>query len=154
MKSLKLLAEGQEKKSYRSRSTSASSQDSISSGSYTGSSSDEDGTTPRERIQKNSKGFNEFCVRRIEQASYGRREIEIAEQEMPGIMALRKKASDDKPLNGAKIVGCTHVNAQTAVLIETLVALGAQVRWAACNIYSTQNEVAAALAENTISVFA
>ena len=66
---------------------------------------------------------------------------------MPGIMALRKKASDDKPLNGAKIVGCTHVNAQTAVLVETLVALGAQVRWAACNIYSTQNEVAAALAE-------
>ena len=73
---------------------------------------------------------------------------------MPGIMALRKKASDDKPLNGAKIVGCTHVNAQTAVLVETLVALGAQVRWAACNIYSTQNEVAAALAENMISVFA
>jgi len=150
----KIVGRGARKKSYRSRSTSASSQDSISSGSYTGSSSDEDETTPRERIQKNSKGFNEFCVRRIEQASYGRREIEIAEQEMPGIMALRKKASDDKPLNGAKIVGCTHVNAQTAVLIETLVALGAQVRWAACNIYSTQNEVAAALAENMISVFA
>ena len=141
------------KKSYRSRSTSASSQDSISSGSYSGSSSEDD-TTPREKIQKNSKGFSEFCVKRIEQASYGRREIEIAEQEMPGIMALRKKASDDKPLNGAKIVGCTHVNAQTAVLVETLVALGAQVRWAACNIYSTQNEVAAALAENMISVFA
>jgi len=150
----KIVGRGSRKKSYRSRSTSASSQDSFSSGSYTGSSSDEDETTPRERIQKNSKGFNEFCVRRIEQASYGRREIEIAEQEMPGIMALRKKASDDKPLTGAKIVGCTHVNAQTAVLIETLVALGAQVRWAACNIYSTQNEVAAALAENMISVFA
>merc|ERR1711884_315935 len=141
------------KKKYRSRSTSASSQDSLSSGSYSGSSSDEEGS-PREKIQSNSKGNSDFCVRRVAQASYGRREIEIAEQEMPGIMALRKKASDDKPLNGAKIVGCTHINAQTAVLIETLVALGAQVRWAACNIYSSQNEVAAALAENTISVFA
>lgn len=58
--------------------------------------------------------------------------------EMPGIMALRKRASDDKPLKNAKIVGCTHINAQTAVLIETLVELGASVRWAACNIYSTQ----------------
>lgn len=57
---------------------------------------------------------------------------------MPGIMALRKRASDDKPLKSAKIVGCTHINAQTAVLIETLVELGASVRWAACNIYSTQ----------------
>ena len=66
---------------------------------------------------------------------------------MPGIMALRHKAKEDKPLKGAKIVACTHINAQTAVLVETLVTLGAQVRWAACNIYSTQNEVAAALAE-------
>jgi len=145
---------GGSKKRYRSRSTSVSSQGSFSSGSYSGSSSEEDDVSPRENIQKNSKGFSDFCVRRVAQASYGRREIEIAEQEMPGIMALRKKASDDKPLNGAKIVGCTHINAQTAVLIETLVALGAQVRWAACNIYSSQNEVAAALAENTISVFA
>merc|ERR1711992_466072 len=145
---------GSSKKRYRSRSTSASSQDSFSSGSYSGSSSEEDGESPRERIQKNSKGFSEFCVKRIEQHTYGRREIEIAEQEMPGIMALRNKAKDDKPLTGAKIVGCTHINAQTAVLVETLVALGAKVRWAACNIYSTQNEVAAALAENMISVFA
>jgi len=135
------------KKKYRSRSTSASSQDSLSSGSYTGSSSDEDGVSPREKIQKNSKGESDFCVRKIEQHTYGRREIEIAEQEMPGIMALRNKAKEDKPLTGARIVGCTHINAQTAVLIETLVALGAQCRWAACNIYSTQNEVAAALAE-------
>jgi len=143
------------KKKYRSRSTSASSQDSFSSGSYSGSSSDEDDVSPREKIQTASKGnFKDFCVRRIEQASYGRREIEIAEQEMPGIMALRNKAKDDKPLSGAKIVGCTHINAQTAVLIETLTALGAQVRWSACNIYSTQNEVAAALAENGIPVFA
>lgn len=141
-------------KSNRSRSTSVSSQGSFSSGSYSGSSSEEDDVSPRENIQKNSKGFSDFCVRRIAQASYGRREIEIAEQEMPGIMALRKKASDDKPLSGAKIVGCTHINAQTAVLVETLVALGAHVRWAACNIYSSQNEVASALAENNISVFA
>lgn len=143
------------KKKYRSRSTSASSQDSLSSGSYSGGSSDEeDAVSPREKIQKNSSGFSNFCVRKIEQHSYGRREIEIAEQEMPGIMALRKKAKDDKPLRGAKIVGCTHINAQTAVLIETLIALGAQVHWAACNIYSTQNEVAAALAEAGIPVFA
>merc|ERR1711953_1423865 len=141
------------KKKYRSRSTSASSQDSLSSGSYSGSSSDEEGS-PREKIQVNSKGTSDFCVRKIEQHTYGRREIEIAEQEMPGIIALRNKAKDDKPLTGARIVGCTHINAQTAVLIETLVAMGAQVRWAACNIYSTQNEVAAALAEANLPVFA
>eukprot|EP00095_Tigriopus_kingsejongensis_P008462 snap_masked-scaffold18_size714446-processed-gene-3.6 protein:Tk08462 transcript:snap_masked-scaffold18_size714446-processed-gene-3.6-mRNA-1 annotation:"hypothetical protein SINV_08970" len=142
------------RKKYRSRSTSASSQDSFSSGSYSGSSSDEEAVSPREKTQQNSKGFSDFCVRRIEQASYGRREIEIAEQEMPGIMALRNKAKDDRPLVGAKIVGCTHINAQTAVMIETLISLGAQVRWSACNIYSTQNEVAAALAENGIPVYA
>lgn len=62
--------------------------------------------------------------------------------EMPGIMALRRRAGDDKPLKNAKIVGCTHINAQTAVLIETLAVLGAQVRWAACNIYSTQVSIA------------
>lgn len=90
---------------------------------------------------------------------------------MPGIMALRKRAGDDKPLKNAKIVGCTHINAQTAVLIETLAALGASLRWAACNIYSTQvqlsdkkcnnlkyiviqNEVAAALAEAGFPIFA
>ena len=72
------------------------------------------------------------------QHAFGRREIEIAEQEMPGIITLRKRAREDKPLKNAKIVGCTHVNAQTAVLIETLIELGASVRWAACNIFSTQ----------------
>ncbi|XP_022659435.1 S-adenosylhomocysteine hydrolase-like protein 1 isoform X7 [Varroa destructor] len=122
--------------------------------SYTDTSSDDEGVTPREKIQKSSKGFTDFCVKNIGQAAFGRREIEIAEQEMPGIVALRKRAEADKPLNGAKIVGCTHINAQTAVLIETLVALGAGVRWAPCNIYSTQNEVAAALAEAGIPVFA
>ncbi|KAH8032612.1 hypothetical protein HPB51_026065 [Rhipicephalus microplus] len=118
-----------------------------SQSSYTDTSSDDEGVSPREKVQKNSKGFSDFCVKNISQAAFGRREIEIAEQEMPGIMALRKRAEQDKPLQGAKIVGCTHINAQTAVLIETLVALGASVRWAPCNIYSTQNEVAAALAE-------
>ena len=84
----------------------------------------------------------------------GRREIELAESEMPGILALKQKAKNDQPLKGAKIVGCTHINAQSAVFIETLVALGAKVKWAACNIFSTQNEVAAALAEVGISVYA
>ncbi|XP_063994938.1 adenosylhomocysteinase-like 1 isoform X3 [Diachasmimorpha longicaudata] len=139
---------------YRSRSLSASSNDSYSSASYTGSSSDEDDVSPREKIQKTDKGFTDFCVRNIGQHAFGRREIEIAEQEMPGIMALRKRAADDMPLKNAKIVGCTHINAQTAVLIETLVELGAQVRWAACNIYSTQNEVAAALASAGYPIFA
>jgi len=143
------------KKKYRSRSASASSVDSVSSGSYTGSSSEDDeDASPKENIQKNSSGNSDFCVKKIGQHSYGRREIEIAEQEMPGIMALRHKAKEDKPLKGAKIVVCTHINAQTAVMVETLVTLGAQVRWAACNIYSTQNEVAAALAEANIPVFA
>lgn len=140
---------------YKTRSMSASSIDSYSFGSYAGSSCDgDDFTTPREKEQKNSHGSSDFCVRNISQHAFGRREIEIAEQEMFGIMALRKRAKNDKPLRNARIVGCTHVNAQTAVLIETLIELGAQVRWAACNIYSTQNEVAAALAESNIPVYA
>lgn len=106
--------------------------------SCTGSSSEEDDISPREKIQKNTAGSVDFCVRNINQHLFGRREIEIAEQEMPGIMALRKRAGDDKPLKNAKVIGCTHINAQTAVLIETLVDLGASVRWSACNIYSTQ----------------
>lgn len=73
---------------------------------------------------------------------------------MPGLMSLRRRAEADKPLLGARIAGCTHLTAQTAVLIETLIRLGADVRWAACNIYSTQNEVAAALAQENIPVFA
>ncbi|CAH8504780.1 unnamed protein product [Schistosoma turkestanicum] len=142
---------------------------SISSGqddsSYTGSSSDDEEESqqhesPKERYLKpglravNSRGFNDFCVQKIRQASFGRREIEIAEQEMPGLMALRKRAKTDQPLKGAKILGCTHVTAHTAVLLETMVCLGAQVRWCACNIYSTQNEVAAALAESGFPVYA
>lgn len=134
------------------RSTSASSNDSC--GSFTSGSEDEDDTSPREKHQANSKGFKDFCVRNIRQANFGRREIEIAEQEMPGLMSLRKRAADEKPLRGARVVGCTHITAQAAVLIETLIELGATVRWCACNIYSTQNEVAAALAEASVSVFA
>ncbi|XP_069982407.1 adenosylhomocysteinase-like 1 [Penaeus vannamei] len=148
-------AGGKSRRRYRSRSLSQSSTDSYSTySSYTGSSSDEDEQSPREKSQKTSKGSTDFCVKNISQAAFGRREIEIAEQEMPGIIALRKRAMDDKPLKGAKIVGCTHINAQTAVLIETLVELGATVRWSACNIFSTQNEVAAALAEAGHPVFA
>uniref|UniRef100_A0A8C9W5Q9 Adenosylhomocysteinase like 2 n=1 Tax=Scleropages formosus TaxID=113540 RepID=A0A8C9W5Q9_SCLFO len=136
-----------------SRSISQSSTDSYSSAaSYTDSSDDE--TSPRDKQQKNSKGSSDFCIKNIKQADFGRREIEIAEQEMPALMALRKRAQGEKPLAGAKVVGCTHITAQTAVLMETLSALGAQCRWAACNIYSTQNEVAAALAEGGFSVFA
>ena len=108
----------------------------------------------RERTHTNSSGFTEFCVRNIDRHAMGRREIELAESEMPGILALKQKAKSDQPLKGAKIVGCTHINAQSAVFIETLVALGAKVKWAACNIFSTQNEVAAALAEVGISVYA
>lgn len=120
---------------------------------FTGS-SDEDELSPKDIKQSNTSGSSDFCVKNIAKAAFGRREIEIAEQEMPGIMTLRKRAADDKPLKEAKIVGCTHVNAQTAVLIETLVQLGASVRWAACNIFSTQNAVAAALAEAGIPIFA
>uniref|UniRef100_A0AAY5K9Y0 S-adenosyl-L-homocysteine hydrolase NAD binding domain-containing protein n=1 Tax=Esox lucius TaxID=8010 RepID=A0AAY5K9Y0_ESOLU len=124
-----------------SRSISQSSTDSYSSAaSYTDSSDDE--TSPREKTQLNSKGTGDFCVKNIKQAEFGRREIEIAEQDMSALISLRKRAQGEKPLAGAKIVGCTHITAQTAVLIETLVALGAQCRWTACNIYSTQNEVA------------
>jgi len=122
--------------------------------SYDSLDEDESLPHPRERTHVNSKGFNEFCIRNIERHSLGRREIELAELEMPGILALREKAKEDKPLKGAKIVGCTHINAQSAVLIETLVALGAKVKWSACNIFSTQNEVAAALAEKDISIYA
>ncbi|XP_017855912.1 PREDICTED: putative adenosylhomocysteinase 2 [Drosophila arizonae] len=126
---------------------------SFSSACFTGS-SDEDEISPKDAKQSNSSGSSDFCVKNIGKASFGRREIEIAEQEMPGIMTLRKRATDDKPLKNAKIVGCTHVNAQTAVLIETLIQLGASVRWAACNIFSTQNAVAAALAEVGVPIFA
>ncbi len=87
-------------------------------------------------------------------AAFGRKEIEIAEHEMPGLMALREKYGDSKPLQGARIMGSLHTTIQTAVLVETLVHLGAEVRWCSCNIYSTQDHAAAALAEAGVPVFA
>jgi adenosylhomocysteinase len=96
----------------------------------------------------------QFKVADIKLAEWGRKEIEIAEKEMPGLMAIRKKYSKDKPLRGARISGSLHMTIQTAVLIETLVELGADVRWASCNIFSTQDHAAAAIAEKGIPVFA
>src|SRR5215211_7711090 len=87
-------------------------------------------------------------------ADWGRKEIAIAEHEMPGLMAIRKKYAPDKPLKGARIAGSLHMTIQTAVLIETLQALGADIRWASCNIYSTQDHAAAAVALKGTPVFA
>jgi len=96
----------------------------------------------------------DFQVADLTLAEWGRKEIEIAEQEMPGLMAVREKHAKHKPLKGARIMGSLHMTIQTAVLIETLVALGAQVRWASCNIFSTQDHAAAAIAKAGIPVFA
>ncbi|MGN6132011.1 MAG: adenosylhomocysteinase, partial [Nocardioidaceae bacterium] len=87
----------------------------------------------------------DFKVADLSLAEYGRTEIELAEHEMPGLMAMRERYGEAKPLAGARIAGSLHMTIQTAVLIETLVALGAEVRWASCNIYSTQDEAAAAV---------
>ena len=95
-----------------------------------------------------------YKVRDISLASFGRKEIEIAEKEMPGLMSIRRKHSAGKPLKGARITGSLHMTIQTAVLIETLAELGADVRWASCNIFSTQDHAAAAIAESGIPVFA
>ena len=97
---------------------------------------------------------NDFKVADIGLADYGRREISLAENEMPALMALRSRYKDDQPLKGAKIMGCIHMTIQTAVLIETLVDLGAEVRWSGCNIFSTQDHAAAAIAAAGIPVFA
>ncbi|WEK45851.1 MAG: adenosylhomocysteinase [Candidatus Andeanibacterium colombiense] len=97
---------------------------------------------------------NDYIVKDISQADYGRLEIEIAETEMPGLMALRSEYGASQPLKGARITGSLHMTIQTAVLIETLVALGAEVRWATCNIFSTQDHAAAAIAAAGIPVFA
>jgi adenosylhomocysteinase len=96
----------------------------------------------------------DYKVKDISLADFGRMEIEIAEKEMPGLMALREKYADEAPLRGAKITGSLHMTVQTAVLIETLTALGADVRWASCNIYSTQDHAAAAIAKAGVPVFA
>src|SRR4051812_32640886 len=96
----------------------------------------------------------DFKVADLSLADFGRKEIELAEYEMPGLMALRERYSESKPLAGARITGSLHMTIQTAVLIETLVALGAEVRWASCNIFSTQDHAAAAIAAAGIPVFA
>ena len=96
----------------------------------------------------------EHVVANIELAAFGRKELSIAETEMPGLMALRSKYGEEKPLRGARIAGSLHMTIQTGVLIETLVALGAEVRWASCNIFSTQDHAAAAIAARDIPVFA
>ena len=83
--------------------------------------------------------MEDFKVKDLTQAEFGRKEISIAESEMPGLMALREEYSGKLPLKGARIIGCLHMTIQTAVLIETLVALGAEVRWSSCNIFSTQD---------------
>ena len=98
--------------------------------------------------------MEDFKVKDISQAEFGRKEISLAETEMPGLMALREEYKGKKPLNGARIVGCLHMTIQTAVLIETLVELGAEVRWSSCNIFSTQDHAAAAIAKAGIPVFA
>ena len=98
--------------------------------------------------------MDDYKVKDISQADFGRKEISIAESEMPGLMALREEYGNKKPLKGAKIIGCLHMTIQTAVLIETLVYLGADVRWSSCNIFSTQDHAAAAIAKAGIPVYA
>src|ERR1051325_9866527 len=101
-----------------------------------------------------TKTKQDFKVADISLADFGRKEISIAEKEMPGLMAIREKYAPDKPLAGVRITGSLHMTIQTAVLIETLKDLGATVRWASCNIYSTQDHAAAAIAKSGVPVFA
>ncbi len=104
--------------------------------------------------EKVKKIKDDFKVADLSLAAFGHKEIRIAEVEMPGLMALREEYGDTKPLEGARIIGCLHMTIQTAVLIETLVHLGADVRWSSCNIFSTQDHAAAAIADQGIPVFA
>src|SRR5471032_2494773 len=101
-----------------------------------------------------SKNFTDFKVADLSLADWGRKEIRIAETEMPGLMAIREEYAAKQPLKGARITGSLHMTIQTAVLIETLQTLGAQVRWASCNIYSTKDHAAAAIAATGTPVFA
>ncbi|MEM9263341.1 MAG: adenosylhomocysteinase, partial [Pseudomonadota bacterium] len=102
----------------------------------------------------NAPAHHDYIVKDLDLAEFGRREIEIAETEMPGLMATREEFGGSKPLKGARIAGSLHMTIQTAVLIETLQALGAEVRWCSCNIYSTQDHAAAAIADQGTPVFA
>src|SRR5207253_10560177 len=98
--------------------------------------------------------FNDYVVKDLGLADFGRKEIEIAETEMPGLMALRAEFGASKPLKGARLTGSLHMRIQTARLIERLIHLGAEGRWASCNIFSTQDHAAAAIAARNIPVFA
>ena len=95
----------------------------------------------------------DYKVKDINLAEFGRQEILLAQDEMPALMHLREQYKEEQPLQGAKILGCIHMTIQTAVLIETLIDLGAEVRWSSCNIFSTQDHAAAAIADKGISVF-
>src|SRR5438552_2581402 len=119
---------------------------------------------PRSRAAKPAKnastkisggnGQPDFKVKDISLAEWGRKTIQVSEHEMPGLMAIRRKYTAQKPLKGVRITGSLHMTIETAVLIETLIELGASVRWASCNIFSTQDHAAAAIAQTGISVFA
>lgn len=106
------------------------------------------------QAQKTKIATADYKVADIKLADWGRKEIRIAETEMPGLMAIRDMYKGKKPLKGARIAGCLHMTVQTAVLIETLIDLGAEVRWSSCNIFSTQDHAAAAIAAAGIPVFA
>src|SRR5262245_7922618 len=101
-----------------------------------------------------SKNFTDYYVKNIAEAEFGRKEMSIAESEMPGLMSIRKEFGPTQPLKGARIAGSLHMTIQTAMLIDTLKALGADVRWASCNIYSTQDHAAAYVAASGTPVFA
>ncbi len=110
---------------------------------------------PKNRLAtKNGNGPADFKVKDLSLADWGRKTIEVAEQEMPGLMSIRKKYAASKPLKGVRLTGSLHMTIETAILIETLVALGASVRWASCNIFSTQDHAAAAIAKANVPVFA
>jgi len=105
-------------------------------------------------MSTNNRPYIANKVKDISLADWGRKEINLAEAEMPGLMALREEYKDEQPLRGARIAGCLHMTIQTAVLIETLQALGAEVTWSSCNIFSTQDQAAAAIAATGTAVYA
>ena len=107
-----------------------------------------------EAVKGAPAAFTDYLVKDLTLAAWGRKEMVIAETEMPGLMAIRKEYAQSQPLKGARIAGSLHMTIQTAMLIETLTALGAEVRWASCNIFSTQDHAAAAIAAAGIPVFA
>ena len=106
------------------------------------------------QVAENTDKYVKYKVKDISLADWGRKEIKLAEAEMPGLMSLREEYGNSKPLKGARIAGCLHMTIQTAVLIETLVELGAEVQWSSCNIFSTQDHAAAAVAAAGIPVYA